>query len=144
MAGILGPDGSQLVVDPSGAGVVQRRGADICVSAVSLANTALTATLPAAGTGLFHHITRIEITRVATAALAGNAALTATTTNLPGSLAWSFGNAMTAGGQSKDVDADFTAPLKSSVANTATTIVLPAAGAAVIWRVNVFYYTSKN
>ena len=110
-------------------------------SATAAANTALTVTLPAAGAGLFHYITGIEITRNATAALAGTATVVITTTNLPGSRAWSVGNAMAAGGTQVDVNINRTNPIKSSVANTASTIVMPAPGAAVLWRCNVDYYT---
>jgi hypothetical protein len=42
--------------------------------------------------------------------------------------------------QQKDLDRVFNNPLKSSVANTNTTIVCPVPGAAVLWRVNVYYY----
>jgi hypothetical protein len=58
----------------------------LAVTATGAANAAVTLTIPAAGSGLFHYIDRIEIYRVATLALAGTAALTVTTTNLPGSL----------------------------------------------------------
>lgn len=110
------------------------------VTATAAANTAVTATLPAAGAGLFHYITHIDITRNATAALAGTATLIHTTTNLPGTPAWSVGNAMVAGGTEKDVWIDFAQPLKSTTANTATTVVAAAAGAAVLGRVNVGYF----
>jgi hypothetical protein len=113
------------------------------VTATAAANTAATVTLPAAGVGLFHYITHIDITRNATAALAGTATLIHTTTNLPGSPAWSVGNAMLAGGTEKDVVYEPTTPLKSSVANTATTVVCAAAGAAVLGRVNVTYYVGS-
>jgi hypothetical protein len=106
------------------------------------ANTALTVTLNAAGTGLFHYITRIRIIRVATAALAGGAILTITTTNFVGARQWRVGNNMIAGGTQLDVDEDWVYPLRSSVSNTATTIVCPAAGAAVSWDVVVDYFTS--
>lgn len=110
------------------------------VTNASTANTSVTVTLPAAGAGLYHYITHLDITRHATALLSGTATLTYTTTNLPGSPAWSFGNAMAAGGTQIDVSADFSSPLKSSVANTATTFVAPAAGAAVLTRINVGYF----
>lgn len=110
------------------------------VTATAAANTAATATLPAAGAGLYHYITHIDITRNATAALAGGATLIHTTTNLPGSPAWSVGNNMVAGGTEKDVNIDFANPLKSSAANTNTTVVCAAAGAAVLGRVNVGYF----
>lgn len=110
------------------------------VTATAAANTITTATLPAAGAGLFHYITNINLMRNATAALAGSATLIHTTTNLPGSPAWSVGNAMNAGGTQLDLNYSPTTPLKSLVANTATTIVMPAAGAAVLNRINVTYY----
>jgi hypothetical protein len=109
--------------------------------AVPAANTGATLTIPAAGAGLFHYITAILIQRVATAALAGTAILTVTTTNLPGALQWRFGNLMAAGGTQTDLNMAFTQPIKSSVANTATTIVVPVPGAAVSWTVVVHYYT---
>lgn len=112
----------------------------LAITATAAANTGVTLTIPAAP-GLFHYIDRIEISRVATLALAGTALLTVTTTNLPGSLAWSFGNAVGAGATSNDYSASFSVPLKSSVANTDTTIVTPAPGANVVWRTNVFYHT---
>jgi hypothetical protein len=114
--------------------------ATLHVTATAAANTVATATLPAAGVGMFHYITHIDITRNATAALAGTATLIHTTTNLPGSPAWSVGNAMIAGGTQLDVVYEPTVPLRSSVANTNTTVVCAAAGAAVLGRVNVSYY----
>ncbi len=113
------------------------------VTATAAANTAATASLPAAGVGMFHYITHIDITRNATAALAGTATLIHTTTNFPGAMAWSVGNAMLAGGTEKDVNFDPTTPVKSLIANTATTIVAAAAGAAVLGRVNVTYYVGS-
>lgn len=110
------------------------------VTATAAANTAATATLPAAGAGMFHYITNISLMRNATAVLAGTATLIHTTTNLPGSPAWSVGNAMAAGGTQIDLDYSPTTSLKSSLANTATTIVMAAGGLAVLNRVNVTYY----
>ena len=115
--------------------------ATLWVTATAAANTAATATLPAVA-GMFHHITHIDIMRNATAALAGTATIIHTTTNLPGSPAWSVGNAMAAGGTQIDVDHDYVAPLRSSVVNTATTVVVAAGGLAVLGRVNVGYFLS--
>lgn len=109
------------------------------VTATAAANTAASASLPAAS-GMFHHITSISIMRNATAALAGTATIIHTTTNLPGSPAWSVGNAMAAGGTQTDVSQTFGSPLRSLVAGTATTVVCAAGGAAVLGRVNVGYY----
>lgn len=110
------------------------------VTVTAAANTGATITLPAAGAGLFHYLTNIHLARNATAALAGTATLVITSTNLPGSPAWSVGNAMIAGGSQLDLSYTPTTPLKSSVANTATTIVMPAPGLAVLWRGNCSYY----
>ncbi len=126
-------------------GVVLNTGkpSDLAVTVTAAANGAATLTLPAAGVGLFHYITGLWITRNATAALSGTATLVITTTNLPGSLAFSVGNAMLAGGTQPDVAMQLAGnPLKSSVANTATTIVMPAPGAAVLWRAYCTYYTA--
>lgn len=111
-------------------------------SATGAANAAVTLTLAAPGAGLRHYITGIEITRNATAALAGTATLVVTTTNLPGSLAWSVGNAMNAGGTQIDVQREFVHPLQASAQNTATTIVAPIPGAAVLWRITAYYYVA--
>ena len=105
-------------------------------------NTGATITLPAVA-GQFHYITLIRISRNATAALAGTAQLQITTTNLYG-LTIEVGNAMSAGGTQTDAILNMPGgnPLKSQVVNTATTIVLPAPGAAVRWSVEVFYYAA--
>ena len=112
----------------------------LAVTVTAAANTGATLTLPAAGAGLYHYITSLHISRNATAALAGTATLVITTTNLPGSLAFSTGNAMLAGGIQVDYQMNFSNPLKSSVANTNTTIVMPVPGAAVLWRAVATYY----
>jgi hypothetical protein len=114
----------------------------LAATTTAAANTATTLTIASPGAGLRHYLTGIEITRNATAALAGTATLVITTTNLPGSLAWSVGNAMAAGGTQIDVQRDFSQPLQSSTQSTATTIVCPAAGAAVLWRINAYYYVA--
>jgi hypothetical protein len=111
----------------------------LAVSATAAANTAVTLTIPAV-TGHSHYIKSIQITRVATAALAGSAALEITTTNLNG-LAWTVGNAMSAGGTQNDVVLTPSLPIQSAAPGTASTIVCPAPGLAVIWRVTVTYFT---
>jgi hypothetical protein len=108
-------------------------------TATGAANAAVTLTLTGVA-GVYHCITGIEVTRNATAALAGTATLVITTTNIPGSLAWSVGNAMAAGGSQTDVRNIFPNPIRSTVAGTNTTIVTPVPGAAVLWRVTAYYY----
>lgn len=112
----------------------------IPITQTAAANAICTLTIPAAGVGLFHNIVGLFISRTSTAALAGTATLVITTTNIPNSLAWSVGNAMTAGATSRDVELSFGVPMKTTTANTATTIVAPAPGAAVLWRINAYYY----
>lgn len=110
---------------------------------LSVANTGITLTIPAAATGLFHYITALRIRRInnSAAAVVGTAQLAYTTTNLAGSLAFTSSNAIGAGAQVDDEALDFTAnPLKSSVAATNTTIVAPAAGLGVVVRLTAYYY----
>lgn len=121
--------------------IAEIRAATLHVTATAAANTAITATLPAVA-GQFHYITAIHLMRNATAALGGTATLIHTSANLPGSPAWSVGNAMTAGGTQLDLNYTPTTPLKSSVVNTATTITMPAPGAAVLNRINISYFTA--
>lgn len=118
--------------------IVRPPAAKMQVTAVSGANTAITLTLAAPGAGLFYYIWSIRIVRVSTAALAGAALLAYTSTQLNGA-AWSAGNAMAAGDTKIDVDEHFTAPLKSDTANTAVTIIAPAAGAAVSVRIGATF-----
>lgn len=112
----------------------------LAVTAVSAANAAVTLTLPAVA-GQFHYLTSVRVTRTCTTAIAGTAALTVTSTNLPGALAWTMGNACPVGSTNNDVVETWAAPLKSSTVNTATTIVCPAIGATGICRINAIYTT---
>jgi hypothetical protein len=120
------------------------KASDLSVTVTGGANAIATATLPAAGPGLFHYITSIHIARVNTAALSGGAILTITTTNLNGRQ-WRTNNqaSITIATQSLQtiLDKSFPFPIKSQVANTATTIVCPAAGAAVSWQIVIDYFT---
>lgn len=102
-------------------------------------NAITTLTLPAGGAALYHFITFLRITRIATAALAGAAILVVTSTNLTGQQ-WRCGNAMIAGGTDDLINLAFGLAMRSQVANTATTIVAPAAGAAVSWDIQAEYY----
>lgn len=115
--------------------------ASLWVTATAASGSAVTLTLPAVASQ-FHRINFIEITAYTTAARTGSATpLTVTTTNLPGSPAFTFQTAAAVGTKEPYVLAPGF-PIKSSVANTATTIVCPAT-TSVIWRVNVSYYTSS-
>lgn len=116
---------------------------DNVVTATGAVNTAVTATLPAPGPGLFHYITAIEIVKFySVVGVAAAAPIDVTTTNLPGSLAISFEQAASAAGSAVVRQHSFDKkPLKSSVENVATTIVCPAQLQS-IWRVTVYYTTA--
>jgi hypothetical protein len=112
------------------------------VTGVAAVNTGVTLTLPAAGAGLFHYITRISLRKqYAVVGVAAGAGVVITTTNLVGSPAWNTEQlAAPAGTNAHVIDERYTGnPLKCSVANTPTTFV---AGAQLetIWRWNVSYF----
>jgi hypothetical protein len=112
------------------------------VTATAAVNTGSTCTLPAAGAGLFHYITAVQLVKLyAVVGTASAAGVIITSTNLPGNPAWTTEQAAgTLGTAPKVIDNNYTGnPLKSSVANTATTFVA-GAQAQTIWRWNVSYY----
>lgn len=114
----------------------------LVVTNTAAAGTAVTTTVPAAGAGLFHYITKIVITKVSsTTAGAAAAPFVITTTNLPGSLAFTTPSAIVAGGIWEGIY-DYVSPLKSSAANTATTIVAALHG-NIVTRITVYYYTGQ-
>jgi hypothetical protein len=107
--------------------------------AVGTAAQSLTITLPAAGAGLFHHIDAIELTLFSTAARTGSATpVTVSSANL-GGYGLTFASAAVIGSVERyALSSD--RPVRSAVANTATTITLPAVTGA-LWRYNVIYST---
>lgn len=113
----------------------------LAVTALSGLNANVTATLPAV-TNAFHYITGLRIVRTCTAAILGSAALSVTSTNLPGALAWTMGNACLIGTTNADVSEIFHNPLQSSAANTDTTITCPAVGLLGLCRITVYYFTA--
>lgn len=109
----------------------------------SAANTAATLTLPAVA-GQYHYITSIMLRRANTSATAVAAAasnLAYTSTNL-GGFTVRTGNLAAAGTTYQDFSLSLDNPLKSTAANTATTISAPAAGAGVQTEIIVTYYTA--
>jgi hypothetical protein len=115
--------------------------ADLTVTVTAATGVAATLTLPAAGAGLFHYITMLELEAYPTATVAGGATpIIVTSTNIAGTPSWNFSSARTIGViQTRDIE--FSLPLKSQTANTATTIVMPVA-ATVLWKAKVYYYTA--
>ena len=113
----------------------------LTVTATGASGAAVTLTLPAVG-GQFHYITHIRVQLYAAAARTGGAApVVVTSTNLPGSLAYTFETAQAIGTSVERVTELSGNPLKSSAAGVATTIVCPVASGG-IWRVTAHYYAA--
>lgn len=114
----------------------------IGVTATAAVNVASTATLAAAGAGLFHYITLIELIKLYNVVgIAAGAGVIITSTNLVGAPAWTTEQDAKPAGQVAQVIhwVNHGNPIKSSVANTATTFVAPAQ-LQTIWRWNIQYY----
>jgi len=111
------------------------------VTATGAVNASSTATLPAV-VGQFHYITQIQLNKLYNVVgVAAGAGVIVTTTNLPGTPAFTTEQLASAAGTVANVINFRWAgnPLKSLVANTATTFVAPAQ-LQTIWRWNVSYY----
>lgn len=114
--------------------------ATTAVTATAAAGTGVTLTLGAPAATTFHYISHIEITKTASALLvAGATSVLVTSTNLVGSPVWDFAADAAAAGTSVTRQVAPSAPIKVSVAATATTIVCPAT-TSIVWRVTVFYF----
>lgn len=109
---------------------------------VGTAGAATTLTLAAPGAGLRHYLTYLSINRFATALLTAAATpVTVTTTNLPGTLAFSFAAEALPQGQLDRWREDFAFPIASAAQNTNTTIVGPAT-TNVIWRITAGFFVA--
>lgn len=134
---------------PNGVQWQQSRPAVNSVNVAGAANAITTLTIPApAGATQHIYICHLRIARVATAALAGGALLTVTTTNLVGGKQWRTGNqasiTVSTFNDSVLIDHDYSHPLRSLNPNVAVTIVAPAAGAAVSWDIAADYYIDEG
>lgn len=108
------------------------------------AAAATTLTIAAPGAGLNVYVMGIEIILVNTAARATAAAtlITVTSTNLNGNPSWVYGSPVTAVGSSdRTVQLAMPAPIKSTAANTAVTLVAPAT-TGVQWHLKLYYYVA--
>lgn len=120
--------------------IMRRVPNSLCVNQTGAAAAAVTLTLPAVA-GQFHYIDVIEITLYSTAARTGAATpITVTSTNLPGAPTWLFATAG-AIGTTLPYAISASCAIKSSAANTATTIVCPAVTGG-IWNVKAIYSTA--
>lgn len=107
---------------------------------VGASGAATTLTLAAPGAGLRQYLTYLGINRYAAAVLTASATpVTVTTTNLPGSLAFTFPADAAALGTIDRWREDFAYPIGASAQNTAVTVVCPAT-TGVIWRITSGYY----
>ena len=141
---VTGPAAAPLSLDATQTNHTQRLQAVTTLTTISAANTAVTLTLPAVA-AQFHYITRISISmhNTSAAAVVGSAVTLAfTSSNIPGAVAWTEGNALAAGISKLVCDESLVSPIRSSVVNTATTIVAPACGAGVLVRLTAYYYTA--
>jgi hypothetical protein len=119
--------------------VRDQRAGTLLVTVTGAVSATITVTLPAV-TGLRHYVDFIKVTRSATAALTPSATpVVVTTTNLPGSPAFTFGS--DAGGVGLDIEREIGYGSSGGAAagiSTATTVVAPSY-TGVIWRITVAY-----
>jgi hypothetical protein len=100
---------------------------NLYATTLSGANASVTLTIGAAGAGLFHYITSVEIVNInpTAAAIAGSAVtLSYTSTNIPGSPVWTAGNALAAGAEKVVARMTYPGAIKTTTAATATTLLL--------------------
>ena len=123
--------------------VAEIRAATLHITVTAAVNVGATATLPAPAAGLFHYITSVQLTKLYNVVgVAAGAGVIITSTNLPGTPAWTTEQlALAAGAVTQVINYQPTTPLKCSVAATATTFVAPLQ-LQTIWRWNISYFTA--
>jgi len=120
--------------------VINTPSSRIAVTITAATGVAATLTIPAV-VAQFHYITSLEIRLYSTAARVGAATpILVSTTNIPGAIAYTFETAGAVGTNTPIQGYNLALPLKSSVLNTATTIVAPAVVGG-IWRITATYFT---
>lgn len=114
----------------------------VIATTVGASGAATTLTIASPGAGLRPYLTYLSINRFAAAALTAAATpVTVTTTNLPGTLAFTFPADGLTLGQMDRWREDFAYPVATVTTGTATTIVCPAT-TGVIWRITAGYYVA--
>lgn len=115
--------------------------APLCVTATGAAGAGVTVTLPLVSSH-YHYLVSFEITKFyAVLGVAAATPVVVTTTNLPGSPAFSFDQSAALLGTATTKAYAPTYPIRSSAVGTATTIVCPVQ-AQTIWRVVAWYFTA--
>jgi hypothetical protein len=135
-------DGNDPTTLPSATPVylVSSQATTSCVHSAAAANAQATATIPACGAGLYFYVTYVESTYSAIAA--PSATLMATTsTNIPGSFGFSQPMQAAVGDNSRT--AAFAVPLKTTAANTATTLVGNGAVASISQNMKLCGFCAK-
>jgi len=125
----------------SGGQLIDPRGPSLLhVTATGAVNAPVTATLPAAGVGLFHYVTAIQLVKLYNViGVAAGAGVIISSSNLPGTPNWTTEQlASPAGTAITVIDLVIPGGLRSAVANTATTFIAPQQ-LQTIWRWNVSY-----
>jgi len=114
---------------------------DKMVTVTAAVNTGATLTLPAPAAGLSIHITDLEVVKLyAVIGIAAGAGVIITSTNLPGTPAWTTEQVVGAEGSAvRVVKLTPTTPLKAAAAAVAVTVVAPAQ-LQTIWRINATYF----
>lgn len=108
------------------------------VTTIGTAGAVTTLTLPSPGAGLRSRLQSLTIGRFATAALTASATpIAISSTNLPGSYAWTFAADALALGQYQSIREEGLA-LSSAAQNANTVITMPAT-TGVIWRATATY-----
>lgn len=111
-------------------------------TAVGASGAAVTLNIASPGAGLRHYLTYLTIDRFAAALLTAAAApVTVTTTNIPGTPAFSFPAEAAPQGTIFLWREDFAYPIATTAQATATTVVCPAT-TNVIWRVTAGYFVA--
>lgn len=116
----------------------------LILTATGASGAGVTLTITSPGAGLRQYLTYLRVVRFSAAALVAAAApVLITTTNLPGSLAFTCGaDAQAQGVAATVLQEDFAFPLMATAQATNVTIVCPAT-TNVIWRVTSGYYVAS-
>jgi len=110
---------------------------NLAVTATGAVNAGVTLTLPLVA-GKFHYINHIEIVKYYSVVGVAGAPVVVTTTNLPGSVAFTFDQSLSPAGTCSVRQLSPCSSIRSLAVGVNTTIVCPAQ-LQTIWRVTVFY-----
>jgi hypothetical protein len=114
----------------------------VTATATGAAGAAVTLTIASPGAGLRQYLTYLSINRFAAALLTAAATpVVVTTTNIPGTLAFSLPADAAAQGTIYPWREDFAYPLMANAQASSLTIVAPAT-TNVIWRITAGYYVA--